>query len=190
MEAQNHKLDFVADSIQLKKGENVLDIGCGWGRLAKYFTEKYGAKVTGVTLSEEQKKYADKLNSGNGAKIVLQDAMKLYTRKDLVPEGGFDKITCLEMAEHVGIKRYDEFLSHVHNLLKDDGTLYFQVAGLRRKWQYEDIAWGLFMGEHIFPVPMRHSHGMGHDSSWAKRIRGSACTQSRNTLQSNTLSMA
>ena len=151
IEAQNHKLDFVADSIQLKKGEKVLDIGCGWGRLAKYFTEKYGAKVTGVTLSEEQKKYADKLNSGNGAKIVLQDAMKLYTRKDLVPEGGFDKITCLEMAEHVGIKRYDEFLSHVHNLLKDDGTLYFQVAGLRREWQYEDIAWGLFMGEHIFP---------------------------------------
>ena len=151
MDAQNHKLDFVADSIQLEKGEKVLDIGCGWGRLAKYFTDKFGAQVTGVTLSKEQKKFADELNGNNGAKIVLQDAMKLHERKDLVPEGGFDKITCLEMAEHVGIKRYDEFLSRVHDLLKDDGILYFQVAGLRREWQYEDIVWGLFMGEHIFP---------------------------------------
>lgn len=151
MEAQNHKLDFVADSIQLEEGEKVLDIGCGWGRLAKFFTDNYKAKVTGVTLSAEQKKYADDLNKGNGAKIELQDAMKLHERKDLVPKGGFDKITCLEMAEHVGIARYDEFLSSVHNLLKEDGILYFQVAGLRREWQYEDIVWGLFMGEHIFP---------------------------------------
>lgn len=67
------------------------------------------------------------------------------------PPGGFDAITSLEMAEHVGIKRYNEFLTKVHRLLKDDGKLYFQVAGLRRQWQYEDLVWGLFMGEHVFP---------------------------------------
>jgi cyclopropane fatty-acyl-phospholipid synthase-like methyltransferase len=151
MQAQLHKLDYVAHAIELKKGDQVLDIGCGWGRLLQHFTDNYGAKMTGVTLSSEQKKYGEELNKGNGAKIELQDAMKLADRPDLVPKGGFDAITSLEMAEHVGIRRYQEFLRKVHQLLKDDGVLYFQVAGLRRQWQYEDLVWGLFMGEHVFP---------------------------------------
>jgi len=151
MEAQKHKLDYVAHAVELKKGDKVLDIGCGWGRLLQHFTDKYGAIATGVTLSSEQKKYGDELNKHNGAKIELQDAMKLAERPDLVPKGGFDAITSLEMAEHVGIRRYQEFLTKVHALLKDDGVLYFQVAGLRRQWKYEDLVWGLFMGEHVFP---------------------------------------
>merc|ERR1712046_300947 len=103
-------------------------------------------KVTGVTLSSDQKAYGEALNKGNGAKIILHDFMTV----DL-PEKSFDKISSLEMAEHVGIKRYNAFLRKVHSLLKDDGTLYFQVAGLRRQWRYEDLVWGLFMGEHVFP---------------------------------------
>lgn len=150
VEAQNHKLDYVANAIELKKGDKVLDIGCGWGRLLKHFTEKFGAEATGITLSSDQRAYGLKLNQGNGAKIFLQDAMKMSERDDL-PEGGYDKITSLEMAEHVGIKRYNEFLTSVHDLLKDDGVFYFQVAGLRREWRYEDLVWGLFMGEHVFP---------------------------------------
>jgi len=86
------------------------------------------------------------------ATILLQDAMNFAKdRPEHIPEGGFDKITSLEMAEHVGIKRYDEFLRMVKSVLKDDGVFYFQVAGLRREWQYEDLVWGLFMGEHVFP---------------------------------------
>jgi cyclopropane fatty-acyl-phospholipid synthase-like methyltransferase len=152
MQAQQHKMDYVANAINVQKGEQVLDIGCGWGPMVKHLTEKYGAKMTGVTLSKEQHKFATQVfNKGNGAKILLQDAMKLKETTGVVPEGGFDKITSLEMAEHVGIKRYDEFLSMVHSLLKDDGLFYFQVAGLRREWQYEDLVWGMFMGEHVFP---------------------------------------
>jgi len=149
-DAQMHKLDFVADAIQLKEGDEVLDIGCGWGRLLKVFTEKYKAKATGITLSSEQRKWGMNLNGDNGAKILLQDAMKMHLRDDL-PEGGYDKITSLEMAEHVGIRRYQEFLKSVRGLLKDDGVFYFQVAGLRRAWNYEDFVWGLFMGEYVFP---------------------------------------
>jgi cyclopropane fatty-acyl-phospholipid synthase-like methyltransferase len=152
---QEHKLDFVANAIELKKGDTVLDIGCGWGRLLKHFTEKYGAKAMGITLSSDQRAYGLNLNKNNDVgkneQIHLQDAMKMYTRTDLVPKGGFDKITSLEMAEHVGIRRYQEFLTSVHNLLADDGVFYFQVAGLRRQWRYEDLVWGLFMGEHVFP---------------------------------------
>jgi len=148
-DAQHYKLDYVAHAIELKEGEQVLDIGCGWGRLVKHFTEQYKAKVTGVTLSIEQQNFGIELNKGNGGTILLQDAMKLSERNDLPAQ--FDKITCLEMAEHVGIRRYTAFLKQVHGMLKDDGILYFQVAGLRRQFQYEDLSWGLFMGEHVFP---------------------------------------
>lgn len=149
-QAQDYKIDYVADALQLQPGHSVLDIGCGWSYLAKRLTEKHGANVTGITLSKEQHKWGTKLNENNTATILLQDAMKIRDRTDL-PVDGFDRITSLEMAEHVGIRRYQEFLSIVHGLLNDDGVFYFQVAGLRRTWRYEDLVWGLFMGEHVFP---------------------------------------
>lgn len=149
-EAQDYKIDYVADALELKPGMSVLDIGCGWTYLANRLTEKHGANVTGITLSKEQLAFGTKLNKGNGATILLQDAMRLKERTDL-PEEGYDRVTSLEMAEHVGIRRYQEFLGLVHDMLKDDGVFYFQVAGLRRAWRYEDLVWGLFMGEHVFP---------------------------------------
>lgn len=63
----------------------------------------------------------------------------------------YDKITCLEMAEHVGVFRFNTFLMQVRELLNDDGLFYLQIAGLRRSWQYEDLCWGLFMNKYIFP---------------------------------------
>lgn len=153
VEAQNNKMDYVANAIDIQKGDKILDIGCGWGPLVKHLTENYGAQMTGLTLSESQHEFGTQVfNKGNGAKILLQDAMTFHIdRPEEVPEGGFDKITSLEMAEHVGIHRYQEFLHMVKGLLKDDGVFYFQVAGLRREWHYEDLVWGLFMGEHVFP---------------------------------------
>ena len=151
-EAQHNKIDHVANVIQVQPDDHVLDIGCGWGYLTKRFTENYGAKVTGLTLSKEQMAWGTEWNKDNeGATILLQDAMKINDNLERLPVQKFDKITSLEMAEHVGIRRYQEFLKIVHNLLKDDGVFYFQVAGLRRSWKYEDFVWGLFMGEHVFP---------------------------------------
>ena len=63
----------------------------------------------------------------------------------------YDKITCLEMAEHVGVKNFQRFLLQVRAMLEDDGIFYLQIAGLRRAWQYEDLVWGLFMAKYIFP---------------------------------------
>jgi len=140
--------DHVAQSIDLKKGDKLLDIGCGWGRLLDYFSTKYGADATGITLSSDQKEYAEKniISKPESARIVLHDFMTWNA-----PEKSFDKITTLEMFEHVGIKYYTTGLKRIHNLLKDDGVLYFQVAGLRPSWEWRDLVWGMFMNEHIFP---------------------------------------
>ena len=81
---------------------------------------------------------ADKVN------VIVDDYRNLPAEK-------FDKITCLEMAEHVGIKNFQKFLLQVRSMLKDDGIFYLQIAGLRRAWQYEDLVWGLFMAKYIFP---------------------------------------
>ena len=67
------------------------------------------------------------------------------------PAGRFTKISSLEQAEHIGVRRYQSFMKKIYNLLDDDGTFVLQVAGLRPSWQYEDLVWGLFMNKYIFP---------------------------------------
>ncbi|KAG9088750.1 hypothetical protein FS749_001926 [Ceratobasidium sp. UAMH 11750] len=71
--------------------------------------------------------------------------------RDVPPvKGSFTKIVSLEMAEHVGIRRYNQYLRQVYDLLDEDGIV-FQVAGIRQCWQYEDLIWGLFMNKYVFP---------------------------------------
>ena len=75
--------------------------------------------------------------------------------RDIKPDK-YDKITCLEMAEHVGIKNFLKFMKQISSLLKDDGLFYLQIAGLRARTgmfsglNMEDIIWGLFMSKYIF----------------------------------------
>lgn len=68
-----------------------------------------------------------------------------------VPEGKYNKITCLEMAEHVGVRKFGSFCQQVNDMLEDDGIFFLQIAGLRKPWQYEDFTWGLFMNKYVFP---------------------------------------
>lgn len=151
-ELQDNKLKLVCQKLDLKPEDSLLDIGCGWGTLAAFAAKNYGCKVTGVTLGKNQTKFGNDRIAANGipstqAKILCQDARDIPTE----PKGRYTKISCLEMAEHVGIRRYSNFLKQVYDLLADDGTLVFQVAGIRTNWQYEDLIWGLFMNKYVFP---------------------------------------
>jgi cyclopropane fatty-acyl-phospholipid synthase-like methyltransferase len=147
---QDNKLAVVCEKIDLKRDETMLDIGCGWGTLARFASENYGAKVTGVTLARNQTAW------GNAAlrKVGIteeQSRIKCQDYRDIeLPKGGFDKITCLEMSEHVGVRHFSGFLRQIYNMLDDDGVFFMQYAGLRKPWQYEDFHWGLFMTKYIF----------------------------------------
>jgi cyclopropane fatty-acyl-phospholipid synthase-like methyltransferase len=148
---QDNKLAVVCEKIDLKQGDTMLDIGCGWGTLAKYASVNYGARATGVTLGRNQTAWG---NSGLQKAGIPEEQSKILCMdyRDIpVPEGGYKRITCLEMAEHVGVRHFGTFLSQVYNMLDDDGVFFLQIAGLRKPWQYEDLIWGLFMNKYIFP---------------------------------------
>jgi cyclopropane fatty-acyl-phospholipid synthase-like methyltransferase len=156
--AQLNKLEFIAHALGVKKGDKAMDIGAGWGRLSNHLASK-GADVTGVLMASDQQAYAQRLNKklGQDEKSSPSVEIKLVNFFNLdKPKGHFNVISSVEMAEHVGIRNYNKFLTKVHDLLADDGTFYLQVAGLPRGYgkgynHYEDLIWGLFMDEHVFP---------------------------------------
>ncbi len=148
---QDNKLAIVCEKIGLKSGEKLLDIGCGWGTLARYASSNYGAKVTGVTLGHNQTAWG---NNGLRKDGISEEQSKILCSdyRDIpIPQGGYNKITCLEMAEHVGVRYFSTFLKQVYDMLDDDGIFFLQIAGIRKSWQYEDLIWGLFMNKYIFP---------------------------------------
>lgn len=120
-QAQDDKLDLICKKLELKPGMTMLDIGCGWGGLARYAAKHYGAKVTGITISIEQAQYAQAKSAGLPVKIILQDYRDLHEQ--------FDRVVSVGMFEHVGYKNYATFMEVVHNNLKDDGLCLLHTIG-------------------------------------------------------------
>ena len=115
--AQEAKLAHIAAKLDLKPGQKVLDIGCGWGGLARYLHKVSGAHVTGVTLSEEQLKYARAEAARQGLTGV--DYQLIDYR---AVTGQFDRIVSVGMFEHVGLPHYRQFFEVVERLLATDGV--------------------------------------------------------------------
>ncbi|MDX2188821.1 MAG: cyclopropane-fatty-acyl-phospholipid synthase family protein [Bacteroidota bacterium] len=152
--AQDRKMQMVCEKLHMKPGDKHLDIGCGWGTLITYAAKHYGTDSTGVTIAQEGYDWGMNQIKQNG----VQDRARVL-RMDYrdIPNTKYDKITCLEMGEHVGIRKFQRFINQIYDLLTDDGMLYLQQAGLRanpglfKKGQHwEDLVWGLYMNEYIF----------------------------------------
>lgn len=121
-QAQLDKLDMVCRKLELKPGEKVLDIGCGWGSFAKFAAENYAVEVLGITISREQKTLAEQRCEGLAVSIELQDYRDL--------QGQFDKIVSIGMFEHVGPKNYIAFFDSVKRLLANDGLMLLHTIGI------------------------------------------------------------
>lgn len=148
---QDNKLRIVCEKINLKSGERLLDLGCGWGTLARFASTQYGAHVTGITLGRNQTAWGNSNLRKDGIPESQSRILCHDYRDTPVPEGKYHKITCLEMAEHVGVRKLGSFFRQVYDMLDDEGFFFLQIAGLRKSWQYEDLVWGLFMNKYIFP---------------------------------------
>lgn len=138
-DAQEQKLDLICKKIGLKEGDHVLDIGCGFGGFAKYAAEQYGAKVTGITVSKEQKKIAEEVTKGLLVEIILTDYRDF--------EGEFDHVVSIEMFEAVGVKNFRAFMEKAHSFLKDDGLFLLQTIGSNTS----HVAGDKWIDKYIFP---------------------------------------
>ena len=143
-QAQEAKFELICKKIGLKKGDNILEIGCGWGGFLKYASEKYGVSGVGLTVSKEQTKFAKELCENLPIKILLQD----YRSK--INGAPFDYIISIGMFEHVGMKNYEEFMQIVHKNLKDDGLFLLHTIGNNQSRTIADP----WIDKYIFPGGM------------------------------------
>jgi len=147
-QAQDNKMNLVCRKLQLEKGERLLDIGCGWGTLTRHAAVNYGADATGVTIAQRQTEFGNARIQQAG---VADHARILCCDYRDIPKQRFNKISSLEMVEHVGVKNLVPFYELVKDLLEDDGLFLLQWTGLRRGLRPEDLIWGLFMNKYVFP---------------------------------------
>lgn len=120
--AQAAKLELICQKLQLKPGLRMLDIGCGWGGLAKYAAENYGVEVVGITISKQQSEYAKTNCQGLPIEIRLQDYRDVNET--------FDRVVSVGMFEHVGHKNYLTFMQTVHRALTNEGLFLLHTIGI------------------------------------------------------------
>jgi len=138
-QAQENKLDLICRKIKLQAGQHVLDIGCGWGTFAKYAAEKYGAKVTGVTVSPRQVELGKEMCKGLDVEIRLQDYRDVNEK--------YDHAVAIGLTEHVGPKNHRTLMQKVSDCLNDDGL--FLLHSVCHPYSTTSI--DPFTDKYIFP---------------------------------------
>jgi len=149
-EAQEAKLDLVCRKIGLKKGERVLDIGCGWGSFAKFAAERYGAEVVGITVSVEQAALARERCQGLPAMPDGRPRVEIRVQDYREVQDTFDHIVSLGMFEHVGEKNYREYFEVARRCLKPGGLFLLHTIGGNRSRRATDP----WINKYIFPNGM------------------------------------
>ncbi|MFE1427109.1 class I SAM-dependent methyltransferase [Streptomyces fungicidicus] len=147
-QAQHDKLELVARKLALEPGRRLLDVGCGWGSMAVHAARDHGVDVVGVTLSQEQAAYARKRVADEGLTDRIEIRVQDY--RD-VTDGPYDAISSIGMAEHVGSRRYLEYATALHRLLKPGGRLLnHQIA---RRPQRDETTYRVddFIDAYVFP---------------------------------------
>ena len=122
-DAQRNKISTLIEKAQISTHDHVLEIGCGWGSFAIQAAKEIGCRVTGITLSREQRDYALKRIAAEGLDSLID--IKLCDYRSL--SGQYDKIVSIEMIEAVGHEFLGEFFSQCDRLLRPDGILVLQA---------------------------------------------------------------
>ena len=140
-EAQRNKMDLCCRKLDLKEGDRLLDVGCGWGSMMKYAAENYGCEVIGITISKQQCEYAERISKD------LPVEVRLLNYRDARPGdlGTFDKVVSIGMFEHVGKPNYRSFMQFIDRVLAPDGLFLLhtigRIADVQDRW----------IGRYIFP---------------------------------------
>ncbi len=144
-QAQENKLEMICRKIDLRPGMDVLDIGCGWGGFARYAAEKYHARITGITVSQQQVNLGRHFCAGYDVDIKLLDYRKL--------KGKFDRVVSVGMFEHVGYKNHRKYMKTVKKVLKDNGLFFLHTIGN----DVSAVCGDSWINKYIFPNGMTPS---------------------------------
>ncbi|MGW5127208.1 class I SAM-dependent methyltransferase [Streptomyces sp. NPDC004069] len=147
-QAQHDKLELVSRKLDLKPGQRLLDVGCGWGSMAIHAAREHGAGVVGVTLSQEQAAYARKRVAEEGLTDRVEIRVQDYRDVD---DGPYDAISSIGMAEHVGAEPYLEYARDLRALLKPGGRLLNHQIGRRPQRDESTYHVDEFIDAYVFP---------------------------------------
>ena len=181
-EAQHEKYRRLADATGIRRGDAVLDIGCGWGGFAVYAAEALGCHVTAITVSREQFDHVGKLVAERG----LGDLVEVRLEDFRDTRGAFDRIVSIEMIESIPQQLWTPYFRALHDLTRPGGTIGLQaIVVADRHWRASDenpdfIRRYVFPGGQV-PAPMvlrdlarRHGLGWredhGYGSSYAQTL--------------------
>ena len=148
--AQTAKYASMCDELGVKPGDHILEIGCGWGGFAEYAAKERGAKVTGLTISQQQHDYAvDRI-----ARAGLQDQVEIVMRDYRDETGTYDGIASIEMFEAVGEQYWPTYFDAVRARLKPGGRGTFQIITIADDLFPEYRKSVDFIQKYIFPGGM------------------------------------
>ncbi len=119
-QAQEEKFDLVCRKLDLRPGQRLLDVGCGWGGMAMHAAEHYGVRVIGVTLSKPQAQWGQAAVERAGLSGLAEVRFGDY--RD-VPEGGFDAVSSIGLTEHIGVRNYPAYFAFLRSKVKPEGRL-------------------------------------------------------------------
>ncbi len=142
-EAQQNKINHIVKKLDIKQGQKILEVGCGWGGMAFEIAKQKGCEVKGISLSKNQisycKKKAKELGLDNQVDFELADYREI--------KGKFDRIYSVGMFEHVGKKFYKVFFESMNKLLKEEGIFLLHTIGVVDK----PTPPNKFINRYIFP---------------------------------------
>jgi cyclopropane-fatty-acyl-phospholipid synthase len=159
-DAQDAKLDLVCRKLGLEAGMRMLDVGCGWGSLSLYAAEHFGVHVTGVTISTEQRQFAQAAakRRGVGDRVDFQ----LCDYRDAVPLRGaeYDAVASLEMGEHVGERNYPTYAQVLHDSVRPGGRVLVQQMSRTGRYPGGGPFIESFIAPDMFMRPVGETVGM------------------------------
>ena len=148
--AQNQKYAALARSMELRSGQSVLEIGCGWGGFAEFAAREVGAQVTGITISQEQYDFAKKRLFDQG--LAEKADIKLIDYRDV--DGTFDRVASIEMFEAVGEEYWPTYFGKIRDVLSPGGRAGLQIITIRDEIFNHYRRRADFIQKYIFPGGM------------------------------------
>ena len=147
-EAQRNKLEHICRKLRLRRGEHLLDIGCGWGALVCWAAKHHGVRAHGITLSQAQHDFAQQRIADEG--LQGQVSVELRDYRDLQGTAQYDKVSSVGMFEHVGLANMPTYLTAVQRVLRPGGLF------LNHGITHDEEGWNRtvateFINRYVFP---------------------------------------